>query len=322
MATRRQPGLGRIVAATLTLVLFLMTSTPAFAHDGAPSHTIGTLWHWDPLVLLGLILGGWLYARGIATIWQQAGIGGGVKRWQAAAFGTGLAVLAVALISPLAGLAEELFAAHMAQHLLLLLVAPPLLLLGAPEIIVPLALPKPWRRPLAGAMHRAGRHPLGRALSSLGIIWVIQMAGLWLWHLPRFYEAALESGFLHALEHGTFLVTALLFWGVVLHPFSSRRANFGVTILFVIATALPNGLLGALMTLATSPWYPAYAARVTEWGTTPLVDQQIGGLLMWIPPGTVYVVVVAALLLVWLERAPAGGSVVAPVRFPREGSAG
>jgi putative membrane protein len=302
------------LAVFLALLLTLTTSTPAFAHDGAASHDLSSLWHWDPLVLLGLILGAWLYARGIAALWRRGGVGRGVRRWQAAAFAAGLAVLAIALLSPLAGLAEELFSAHMAQHLLLLLVAPPLLLLGAPEIAGALGLPRRWRRPLAGTFLRVERRPFWHSLGTVGAIWVVQMAALWLWHLPRFYEAALESDIVHGLEHVTFLVTALLFWAVVLRPFSSRRASFGVAIVFVIATALPNGLLGALMTLTSSPWYPAYAARVTDWGMTPLVDQQIGGLLMWIPPGTIYVVLVAGLLLAWLERAPGRGGMVAP--FP------
>jgi cytochrome c oxidase assembly factor CtaG len=308
----------------VALLLALTVQTPTLAHDGAPSHDLLSLWHLDPLVLLGLLLGGGLYAGGVAHLWQRSGVGRGVRRWQAAAFAAGLALLAVALLSPLAGLAEALFSAHMAQHLLLLLAAPPLLLLGAPQVAAPLALPRAWRRPLAGAVQWAARSPLGRALGAVAMVWLVQMAVLWLWHLPALYEAALASGALHALEHATFVVAALLFWGVALRPFGPRRAGFGAAIVFVIATALPNGLLGALMTLTPRPWYPAYAASAADWGLTPLTDQQLAGLLMWIPPGLVYVALVAGLLLAWLdggtrqalrrdESAPAARALVRPV---------
>lgn len=289
----------RYLALAAMVLIALVWPSPVLAHAGGRTDSPWSLWHLDPLILLGLVLSGGLYARGLARLWRR-GVGRGVRRWQAAAFAAGLAVLAFALLSPLAGLAEELFSAHMGQHLLLLLVAPPLLLLGAPHVPGSLALPRAWRRPLAAALHRVGRYPLCRALGSLGVVWLVQIASLWLWHLPALYEAALRHELLHALEHVTFIATALLFWSVVLAPFRSRRAEFGAAIVFVIATALPNGLLGALMTLAPRPWYPTYAASTAAWGLTPLVDQQLAGLLMWIPPGLVSVALVAGLLLAWL----------------------
>jgi cytochrome c oxidase assembly factor CtaG len=293
-------------ASRLAFLALFVAAQPALAHTGnGAAGDLWSLWDWDPLVLIGLALGGGLYALGVARVWSRAGVGRGIHSWQVAAFAGGLLVLAVALLSPVAGLGEELFAAHMVQHLLLLLVAPPLLLLGEPRVAVGMVLPRLWRRPLAIAPRRALGYPAWHPLTALALIWVVQMTVLWGWHHPRLYEGALRSAPLHALEHLSFVVTALLFWDIAIRPFVARGARYWTAILFVVATALPNALLGALMTLAPEPWYATYTTRVAVWGLTPLQDQQIAGLLMWIPPGLIYVVVVAALLLVWLDRGEA-----------------
>ena len=271
--------------------------------DGAPApHELWQAWAWDPLLLAGLALAAWAYGRGVCALWSRAGAGRGIARWQAAAFGAGLVALAVALVSPLEGLAAALFSGHMAQHLVLILVAAPLLVLGEPLVAYLWALPPARRRTVGAWLRRAPLRAVRRALALPGAAWLLHIVAVWAWHLPGLYQAALVSEPLHSLEHGSFLATALLFWGVVVRPGGGRRLGYGAGILYILATALPSALLGALITLAPSPWYPAYAASAPAWGLTPLEDQQLAGLLMWIPPGILYVGVAAALLAAWLRE--------------------
>ncbi|PYK35494.1 MAG: cytochrome c oxidase assembly protein, partial [Verrucomicrobia bacterium] len=121
------------------------------------------------------------------------------------------------------------------------------------------------------------------------------------WHAPALFEATLENESIHALQHASFLFSALLFWWAVIHG-RKRALGFGLAVLYMFTTALHSGLLGALLTFANSVWYPGYAERTAAWGLTPLEDQQIGGLIMWIPAGLVYIAAGLALFAGWLRE--------------------
>jgi cytochrome c oxidase assembly factor CtaG len=261
-------------------------------------------WSWDPLVLLGLVAAAAVYARGLRTYWGRVGRGQGVRSWQVAAYAGGLGAVGAALISPLDALAEELFTAHMIQHLVLIVAAAPLLVLGAPLV------PALW------ALSRARRHALGRwwrgarlvragwrALSQPAIVWALYAMTLWVWHLPFLYQAALVSAPVHALEHATLLASALLFWWTALHPGRAGRVGYGAGVLYVFTAGLQSGLLGVLLTFARTPWYPAYAPSEAAWGLGPLEDQQLAGLLMWVPGGLAHVAAALGLLVAWLVSA-------------------
>lgn len=300
--------LGRqAVALPLALAITLVGAAPAAAQAAGAAPTPGDVWSawsWDPLVLLGIVAAAAVYARGLRVFWRRVGIGRGVRAWQAAAYAGGLAALVVALVSPLDALAEALFAAHMVQHLVLMLVAAPLLVLGAPLV------PALW------ALRRGRRHALGRwwrqarslraawaALSQPGVVWALYAATLWLWHVPVLYQAALASAPIHALEHLTLLASALLFWWTALHPGRSGRLGHGLGVLYVFTAGLQSGLLGILLTFARAPWYPAYAPGEAAWGLSPLEDQQLAGLLMWVPGGLAHLLAALALFAVWLAGA-------------------
>jgi len=218
------------------------------------------------------------------------------------AFAAGLVSLFAALISPLNGLAAALASAHMVQHLALVLIAAPLLVLGAPLVPLLWALPQPMRRALGGWWKQA--RALRRAWYALRrpvVAWWLHAVAMWTWHLPSLYQAALGSEFLHALEHGCFFGTALLFWRALFPAGKSGRLSYGAGLLYVFATGMQSGVLGALLTFAPTPWYPAYGASVAAWGLTPLEDQQLAGLIMWVPGGLVYIHVAVVLFMAWLQ---------------------
>jgi putative membrane protein len=274
--------------AVPALLLLALTAGPASAHGPVPVQpgALWLSWTFDPWVLVPLAAAHWLYGRGVLRLWAQAGRGRGVSRAGVLSFLAGEAALVVALVSPLDGLGGTLLTAHMAQHALLVAAAPPLLLLGRPGAAFAWALPAGRRRRLLAskAWRRAAR--LGRALSRPLPAAALHGLALWLWHAPAPFGAALEHPWLHALEHAAFFGTALLFWRAVLDAGPLRR--MGPALGAALATLVHGGLLAALVTMAPHPFYGWYAGRSLLWGFDALEDQQLGGLLMWVPMGTVY----------------------------------
>jgi putative membrane protein len=266
------------------------------------NNTVWTAWSLQPSVLVGLAAAAWAYARGVGTLWS-GDHHRGVTGWQVAAFAGGLLTLVVALVSPIHSVSAELLWVHMVQHVLLVLVAAPLLVLGAPLVPMTLAFPLGWRRRLR-ALGRVGWiRWMGRLLTRPVTAWVLQFAALWAWHAPKLYDAAARSQGIHALEHLSFLATAILFWWVAFRPGVHRRLPGGPEVLYVLTAGIQSGALGAVLTFAGSPVYPVYAHTVGRWGLTPLQDQQLAGLIMWIPAGLIYLVVASALFVRWLFAA-------------------
>lgn len=280
------------------------TATPvaASAHTGAPPapHDLATAWNLQPLLLVVLIGGGWAYAVGVRLLWARAGVGRGVGRGRVAAFAGGMLTLIVALVSPLDALSGALFSAHMAQHLLLILLAAPLLALGEPETALLWALPRGGRRRVGHWWKRSGARAVWHALARLPVAWLVSVIALWAWHVPALYQAALGNEALHAAEHASFVLTAALVWWALLHGKRGRPA-YGAGVIAVFGLALQGGALGALMTFAAAPWYPAYAGSVAPWGLSPLDDQQLAGLIMWIPAGVTYLLAACLLFVGWLN---------------------
>jgi putative membrane protein len=207
-------------------------------------------------------------------------------------------VLFVALISPLDALGSALFSGHMVQHTVLLLLAAPLIVAGAPLLPMLWALPQGWRYGLRGWRRPRAIARGWQLLTYLPIAWALHTAALWIWHLPSFYQLALRSELAHLAEHACFFGTALLFWWALFRP--GVRVYYPICILALFALAIQGALLGALMTFSPTPWYPIYERWVGAWGLTPLEDQQIAGLIMWLVPGLLYVVVASALVVAWL----------------------
>jgi len=271
---------------------------PLLAHPGQPPvpHDLWAAWNLNPLLLLGFLLAGWAYRRGRTGGRRETDV------WRARCFAGALVALGVALVSPLDALSGALASAHMVQHVLLLLVAAPLLALSAPSSTLlrgsPFAVRRiggRWRRRLG--LTRAHLRPLRLPAT----VWLLHVVTLWFWHAGVLYDAALRSDLLHVLEHVSFLVTALLFWRVVIGTRSPERVANGLGVLLVFGMAMQSVFLSVLLTFAEAPWYAGYAATTTPWGFEPLADQQLAGVIMWIPAGLVYLAAGLALLVAWVR---------------------
>lgn len=277
------------------LAFCLVLSPAAFAHAGGQPIAPADLWHhwsFDPLVWIPLVLSHWLYGRGILRAWRRAGFGRIVPVWRAACFFAGEVLLVVALISPLDPLGETLLTAHMAQHILLTSAAPMLLVLGMPVRAWIWALPRGWRPLGASVQVRFLTHALD-AISRPGIATAIGVLVMWGWHAPVLFEAALQNEAIHTLEHISFFASALLVWRAALSPHASALAAASA----VLATFMAGGMLGALLSLAPVQLYDWYAGYAIYWGLTPIEDQQLAGLVMWVPAGAIYLVAFVALAM-------------------------
>jgi putative membrane protein len=293
-------ALKRLACASL-----LLAAAPAFAHGTGSSDAAAQPW-----IAAALLITALFYARGLYAIHgASGGIPRGIRR-SVLLFTLGWLTLALALVSPLASATEGLFSAHMVQHELLMVVAAPLMVLGRPLAIWTWALPERWRptaaRPFRGDAVSSGWRFLSAPLPAT----VLHGVAIWIWHVPAFFESAERSAALHALQHSAFLFSALLFWWALLKP--GRNGAAGPAVLYFFLTMLHTGALGVLLTFSSDVWYPESTAGAHHWGLTPVEDQQLGGLIMWVIGSTPYVIAALAIAARWLtaDREPGGAPAV------------
>jgi putative membrane protein len=271
------------------------------AHPNTTSDAVPALtWSLEPWVVACLLVSGALYLLGLRRLWRRSGPGVGVHGRRALAFAGGWLATALALVSPLDSLGSDLFSAHMLQHEVLMVVAAPLYVLGRPLGVWAWALPPAWRRRAGRLLHRTGWRRPWLFVTGPIAAWSIHALALWLWHIPALFQAALANQGVHALQHASFLLSALLYWWSVLGVGPGR--NRGAATLSLFTTMIHTGALGALLTLSPIAWYPAYSGRALAFGLDPLEDQQLGGLVMWIPAGLAYVACGLTSALHWLNR--------------------
>ncbi|HYC35946.1 MAG TPA: cytochrome c oxidase assembly protein [Usitatibacter sp.] len=278
---------------------------PAMAHHpaGVEAAALASRWTFDPWVTLPLAASLALYVVGLRRLWARAGRGRGISGREAACFAAGWLVLAASLVSPIDALGGALFSMHMVQHELMMVVAAPFFVLSRPVEAWTWAMSPSWRRS-AGRITR-GRFfaAAWRTLTEPRGAWIFHAVAIWAWHIPPLFEAALANEGVHALQHATFLASALAFWASVITP-ATRRGD-AVALASLFTTMLHTGALGALLTFAPSAWYAHYL-DAAAFGLTPLEDQQLGGLVMWVPGGLAYVIAGLVLVGSWLSPRRAG----------------
>lgn len=254
-------------------------------------HLLAVAWEFEPSIVVGCAL---LLAAHLAVV--RASSPRHTAYWTA-----GLAILLLDLCGPLDVLGDTyLFSFHMGEHLLLLLVVPPLLLLGVPEEVARRALRVPWV------------DNLERALSRPLVAWTIAVVTLWSWHVPALYDLTLINERVHITEHISFLITATIFWWPVLTPVRERRMPALGAVVYLWSAMIANTILGVLLTFAPVELYPGYLSPTDElgaldlirnvWHLTPLADQQAGGVLMWVVGMFVYALASFAVLVRWYRE--------------------
>jgi cytochrome c oxidase assembly factor CtaG len=255
------------------------------------SQVLLTAWTWEPSVLLGCaaLLAVYMWAvRGRLT-------------GRSLLFLVGVLVLALALLSPIDTLGDGyLFSAHMIQHLLLVLVAAPLLLMGVPTEV--------YERALAHKPVRSVERVLGNPL----LAWFLMTATLWVWHIPALYDGALRNEGVHIFQHMTFLAAAAIFWWPIVTPVPEHRMHAVVGIAYLFTQGVSNTVLGIWLTFAPAGLYPFYLNPPDvlgilppirqQWGLTPEADQAFGGLFMWAPSGVIYLGAILGTLARWFAE--------------------
>lgn len=261
-----------------------------------------TAWTFPPTLTLGLLFAAALYGLALRAA-RRAGRPT-PPSWQVGSYYAGLLTTAVALLGPLDTWNDELFFLHMAQHLVLIQVAAPLLLLGRPVQVILRGLPaRRTKAVLGGVLRRRVSRWVLTALTHPAVAFVLFNASMVLWHLPSLYNAALENDLVHDLEHAFFFGTALIYWWAIIEPVPRHhklKLHWALVSLFF--SMIIGSAVGAILTLADNPVYAYYVGAPRVWGLSVMDDQQIGGLLMWVVGGLVYSGIMLGMFIAALNR--------------------
>jgi putative membrane protein len=253
-------------------------------------------WTIHPSTVIGLTALGWLYFHR-----ARAREGTGPSTGQRVAFVSGLVLLFLILNGPLHDLSDfYLFSGHMVQHLIMELIVPPLLIAGTPGWMLRPALD--W--PVVGW--------LARRISTAGMAFAIFNITLSVWHIPALYNLALLHHNVHILQHLTFLVASVLMWWPFMSPLPELpRLSYPGQMLYCFLMTLPMSVVAVYITMADTVLYPLYASSPRLWGISPKMDQQIGGLIMWIPGGLFFYGIMSVVFFRWQRQGRGGDGVAA-----------
>ena len=295
-----------LIVPALVLLQLLWTVPEVHANGGIKAgENLFYAWNWNPLPTLLLLLAAYVYLNGLSN-WTRPSHP--INKWQRASFFAGLFMIFIALQSPVANLAEHMLSFHQLQHFLLRMAAPLLVLLGAPLTPMLRGLP-PWI--LQGVVRPTVRHPLARAiyekLTNPVISVSIFMGVLYLWQFPGGFNLALRNEFVHAFMHMTLMSSGFIFYWAVIDPAPRRsRVHYGVRVLYLGLIVLPNTLLGAVITFSRGIIYSGYEDVYQPFGMSLMTDQQIGGLLLWVPGDMMSILVAGIVMIMWYEREEGG----------------
>jgi putative membrane protein len=289
--------LGMLIAAALAF------PAAVAAHGPVPADppTLANLvlgWRFDPVVGSGLILAGVAWLLLVARV-GRVHPDHPVPLRRTAAFLGGLFAIAIALLSGIERYDTTLFSIHMVQHLLLMLVAAPLLALSAPVTQLLRAAPPAWRRRIVAGLHSGPVSVLGHPV----VAWVAFTLVLWVSHFSPVFDVALENQLVHETEHAAFLGAGLLFWWPVVGADPARRRlSYPVRALYLLLQMPPSSFLGMLITFANAPLYPHYATLGSPYGMDPLADQQLAGGIMWLAGDVVFIGAILLVVAAWMRH--------------------
>jgi putative membrane protein len=235
----------------------------------------------DPSVVTLAAIVAFVYVRGARSAL--------VSRRRRLSFLAGLACVCIALSPYVEGAAATRFSAHMAQHMVLLMLAPPLIVYGRPALALLMSVSVRTRR----FVRRLGGM---RVLTHPVLVGVSYTAALWIWHLPAAYQGAIRSAPVHSLEHLTFLAVGILFWGAVIGAGTKRRVSYPAALALTFATMLPGVWLAMILTFAPHLVYPVYGAHAGA-----LSDQELAGAIMWAPMALISSVTIGVVFLRWFR---------------------
>ena len=293
--------------------MHLKANAPILQHSNSPFCDLPCIdpgitailrsWTFAPWIIIPLLLAGAIYLRGWWELHRR--LPQRFSVWRLIAFQAGLLTLFLALASPLHVLAELLLQFHMVQHLLLMMVVPLLLWLGAPTLPLLHGLPRPvLQYALSHIFASTALQQLGRVLTHQIVCLVAFAVSTVVWHVPGLYELALRSEFWHEVQHVCFLSTGMLFWWPVVQPWpSALRWSRWTMIPYLLLADLQNTALSALLIFSERILYPTYAAVPRLWGISAIDDQAAAGVIMWVP-GSVIFLVPVGLLVIRLLNAP------------------
>ena len=282
------------MSALTCILIALMIPAPALAH-GADGHALRSSWTFDPWIVLPIVVISLLYVSGRIKLWRRASHSR-LMRWQDLFFCSGMLTLACALISPLHWLGEHLFTFHMIEHEIVMAVSASLIVLARPVGLLLWGIPKRARRRVGTAMRAPLIHRSWDWCTGATSATAIHGVAIWSWHLPLLFDAAVTDTAMHRLQHLSFFATAILFWWAVVW-----KSDRGTAAWHLFVTMVHTSILGALMALAPRVLYIAQTQTAFAWGLTPLEDQQLAGMIMWVPAGTIYAGAAMTMLALWIR---------------------
>ncbi|MDK4743678.1 cytochrome c oxidase assembly protein [Rhizobium sp. CNPSo 3464] len=294
---------------TLGALMFLLMMARQAAAHGAEAHLFHSIWTIDPWIGTPLAIIAFLYGRGSWKLWRRTGRSRPVMAKRAICYWAGWLTLAGALLSPLHWLGEQVFTFHMIEHEIIMAVSAPMIVIARPAGLFLWGMPERLRRWTGRAMRRGTVRSVWRWLSGGTNATLLHAVAIWAWHAPALFDAAVDDVALHRLQHLSFFASAVLFWWSVFWC-----SNHGVAAWHLFLTMLHTGALGALMALAPRVLYVEQTHAAATWGLTPLEDQQLAGMVMWIPAGTIYAGAALVLAALWIANAGRGVDHVQRIR--------
>lgn len=302
------------VALAAGTIVFLAGAPVVHANGGiGAGQNPLTAWNVNPLPSLLLFLAAYLYVNGLAN-WERPSHR--VTIWQKASFFAGLLTIFLALQTPIDSLAEHSFAFHQLQHILIRMVGPLLMLLGAPLTPMLRGLP-PWAR--LGIVRPIVRNPTARRayelLTNPVLTTVFFLSTLYVWQIPAAHNLGLHNYGVHQFMHFLMAFSGFMFFWLVIDPKPHRsKLHYGLRVLYLGLIVIPNTLLGAAITFSNDVLYSGYAEVTQPFGLSLMTDQQLGGLLLWVPGDMMSIIVAGVVMVMWYQRENEGAEVAAAPR--------